>query len=42
MAKVTEPFLRYKNAKNEVLNRASFNMYSKMISNKFENNQQTA
>ncbi len=42
MAEVSEPFLKYKNARSEVLNRTSFNMYAKMITNRFNNNAQTA
>ncbi len=42
MAEATQPFLRYKNARAEAINRASFNMYGKIISERFENNQQTA
>ena len=42
MKEATEPFLRYKKARNEALNQASFNMYGKMIKERFNNNKQTA
>lgn len=42
MKEATEPFLRYKKAKAEALNRASFNMYSKIIKERFNSNAETA
>lgn len=42
MKEATEPFLRYKKAKTEALNRASFNMYSKIIKEKFNTNEEVA
>jgi hypothetical protein len=38
MAKVTEPFLRYKNARSEIINNASFGMYTNIIKQRFNNN----
>ena len=42
MAQVTEPFLRYKNARSEIINNASFGMYTNIIKQRFNNNQNTA
>ena len=42
MTQVTEPFLRYKNARSEIINNASFGMYTNIIKQRFNNNQNTA